>query len=71
VQLSSGESKTVGIRFHELAGNGSYEDHLPSRFKTMLRRYLCEVRDNYITTAKLRLANRLEIRDQRSEIRSR
>jgi hypothetical protein len=70
MQLSSGESKTVGIRFHELAGNGSNEDHLPSRFKTMLRRYLCEVRDNYITTARLRLANRLGIRDQKSEIRS-
>jgi hypothetical protein len=56
IELSSGESTMVGIRFHELAGNGSNGDSLPFRFKTMLRRYLCEVRDNYITTGRLRLA---------------
>src|SRR6266446_2573648 len=54
--LSPGESKMVGIRFHELAGNGCNGDNLPYRLKTMLRRYLCEVRDNYVTTTKLRLA---------------
>jgi hypothetical protein len=54
--LNPGESTMVGIRFHELAGNGCNGDTLPYRLKTMLRRYLCEVRDNYVTTTKLRLA---------------
>ena len=47
----------VGIRFHELAGNGCNGDNLPYRFKAMLRRYLCEIRDNYVTTTKLRFAD--------------
>jgi hypothetical protein len=56
IDLSPHESKMVGIRFHELAGDGVNGDNLPYRLKTMLRRYLCEVRDNYVTTARLRLA---------------
>jgi hypothetical protein len=55
MELGPGESETVGIRFHKLGGNGGNGDNLPYRFKTMLRRYLCEARDNYITTARLRL----------------
>jgi len=57
IELASGESKIVGIRFHDLAGNGCNGDNLPYRLKTMLRRYLCEMRDNYITTTKSRLAD--------------
>ena len=56
IELSPGQSKMVGIRFHELARNGDNEDNLPYRFKAMLRRYLCELRDNYVTPARLRLA---------------
>jgi hypothetical protein len=56
IELSPGQSKMVGIRFHELAKNGSNEDNLPYTLKAMLRRYLCEVRDNYITPARFRLA---------------
>jgi hypothetical protein len=57
IELSAGESKMVGIRFHELTGNECNGDNLPYRFKAMLRRYLCEARDNYITTTKSRLAD--------------
>jgi hypothetical protein len=57
IDLSPCESKIVGIRFHELAGDGCNGDNLPYRFKTMLRRYLCELRDNYVTPAKSRLAD--------------
>jgi hypothetical protein len=57
IELSPGQSKIIGIRFHELAGSGYNGDNLPYRFKAMLRRYLCEVRDNYITTTKSRLAD--------------
>ncbi len=56
IELGSGQSKMVGIRFHELAGNGSNGDTLPYRLKTMLRRYICEVRDNYVTPMKFRFA---------------
>ncbi len=56
MELGSRESKTVSIRFHGLAENGCNGDNLSYRFKAMLRRYLCEARDNYITTARLRLA---------------
>jgi len=54
IVLGPGESKTVGIKFHELAGNGRNGDNLPVRLKTMLRRYLSEMRDNYVTPAKLK-----------------
>ena len=56
VELSAGESRTIGVKFHELAENGYIGDNLSYRFKAMLRRYLCEVRDNYVTTARFRLA---------------
>jgi hypothetical protein len=56
IDLSPRESKIVGIRFHELAGDGCNGDNLPYRFKTMLRRYLCEMRDNYITPSRFWLA---------------
>src|SRR5437764_1360726 len=56
IDLNPAETKMVSIRFHELAGNGCNGDTLPYRLKTMLRRYLCEVRDNYVTTARLRLS---------------
>jgi hypothetical protein len=69
--LSAGESKLVNIKFHHLAENGGNGNHLRYRFGVMLRRYLCEIRDNYITTAKLRVANRLASRDQKSEVRTR
>jgi hypothetical protein len=55
-ELGSDQSKVVGIRFYELAGNACNGDDLSYRFKAMLRRYLCEVRDNYIMTTKSRLA---------------
>jgi len=56
IELSSRESKIVSIRFHKLAGDGCNGDNLPYRFKTMLRRYLCELRDNYIVPMRSRFA---------------
>ena len=56
IDLSPRESRMVGIRFHELAGDGVNGDNLPYRLKTMLRRYLCEVRDNYVTPMRFRFA---------------
>lgn len=55
IELNPGESQVIRIRFQELAGELCNGDNLPYRLKTMLRRYLCEVRDNYVTTTKSRL----------------
>jgi hypothetical protein len=55
-ELGFGQSKTVGIRFHELAGNGYNAENVSYRFRTMLRRYLSEVRDNYIVKSNLDLS---------------
>jgi hypothetical protein len=71
VGLSSGQSKIVQIKYHFFGGDGCDADDLPYRFGAMLRRYLCEVRDNYVTTAKLRVANRLNSRSRKSEVRTR
>ena len=56
IELKAGETKIVCIRFHTFPANGYSGDNLSYRFKAMLRRYLCEIRDNYITTTKSRLA---------------
>jgi hypothetical protein len=56
IELNPGENTTISMGFRDLAGNGRHADTLSYRTKTMLRRYLCEVRDNYIVKSKLRLA---------------
>jgi hypothetical protein len=56
IEVNSGESRTIGIKYHKLAENGCNGDTLRYRFNAMLRRYLCEIRDNYVTPARLRLA---------------
>jgi hypothetical protein len=54
VELDPGENRIITIRFHDLDGNGQCEETASYKAKTMLRRYLCELRDNYVTTTKLR-----------------
>jgi hypothetical protein len=56
IDLSPGESATAVIRFHELGANGCYSEPLSYRTKTMVRRYICEFRDNYVATTKHRFA---------------
>jgi len=56
IELNPGENTTISMGFRDLAGNGRHADTLSYRTKTMLRRYLCEVRDNYIVKSKLRLS---------------
>jgi hypothetical protein len=55
-ELNPGENTTISIAFRDLAGSGRHADTLSYRTKTMLRRYLCEVRDNYVVKSKLRLS---------------
>jgi hypothetical protein len=56
VTLDPGENRLIKMRFHNLPETAFHGDNLLRRFKTMMRRYLCEARDNYVTTARLRLA---------------
>ena len=56
VELNPGESQMVRVKFHDLADNGYRGDNLLYRLKAMLRRYLCEMRDNYVVPAKARFA---------------
>ncbi len=56
IELNPGENQVIKIRFHELAEKACNGDNLPYRLKAMLRRYLCEVRDNYVTPIRFRFA---------------
>jgi len=56
IELNPGESRTVGIRFRDLSGNGQYRENAGYKVKTWLRRYLSEARDNYFMPTKARLA---------------
>ena len=54
VEGDPGENRIIAIKFRDLDGNGQCEETASYKAKTMLRRYLCELRDNYVTTTKLR-----------------
>jgi hypothetical protein len=56
IDLKAGENRVIKIKFHDLVGKERNEDNLPYRFKTMLRRYLCEMRDNYVEPMRCRFA---------------
>jgi hypothetical protein len=65
VELNPGEQQMIEIRFQNLDANGRSKESLSHRAKAMLRRYLCEIRDNYITTTKSRLAS-FVVRERRT-----
>jgi hypothetical protein len=65
--LDSGQSKTVSVRFHAPDGQPYNGENISYRFKAMLRRYLCEVRDNYITTHVRPRVAELWRREQKTE----
>ena len=54
IELNPGENQVIQIRFHDAAEKRRSGDNLPYRLKAMLRRYLCEVRDNYIVPMRFR-----------------
>jgi hypothetical protein len=56
IELNPGENRKVQIRFHDLADERYTGDNLLYRLKAMLRRYLCEVRDNYVAPTRFRFA---------------
>jgi hypothetical protein len=56
IELNPGENQLIQIRFYDAAEKRCSGDNLPYRLKAMLRRYLCEVRDNYIVPMRFRFA---------------
>jgi len=56
IELNPGENRVIKIKFHDLAGKERNGDNLPYRLKAMLRRYLCEMRDNYVVPMRCRFA---------------
>ena len=59
IELNPGENQVIKIKFHDLTGKERNGDSLPYRLKTMLRRYLCEMRDNYVVPLRYRFAGSL------------
>ena len=56
VELNGAETALIRVIMHELDGKPFQSDeNVPYRVKAMLRRYLCELRDNHITPTRLRL----------------
>jgi len=56
IDLNPSESRVIKIKFHDFVGKERNGDNLPYRFKAMLRRYLCEMRDNYVAPMRCRFA---------------
>jgi hypothetical protein len=56
IDLNPSESRVVKIKFHDFVGKERNRDNLSYRFNTMLRRYLCEMRDNYVAPMRCRFA---------------
>lgn len=48
IELNPRESQTIVIRFHESPADEFTGENLLYRARTMARRFLCEVRDNYL-----------------------
>lgn len=58
VELAAGESALIKITFTPLKEN-LRSLNLPYELRTMLRRYACELRDNYIVTNRIAMPRRL------------
>jgi hypothetical protein len=56
IELDPGETRLFQISFHDLAQERYSGDSVLYRLGAMVRRYLCEVRDNYVMPARSRFA---------------
>ena len=56
VEVKAGEKIMIRLRYHELR-KAKTAERLNYRARTMLRRYLCELRDNYLHKLKLPSSN--------------
>jgi hypothetical protein len=55
-RLSPGEKKLIRLQYLQPETSGTSEESLSYRAGAMLRRYLCEIRDNYVHTGRHRLS---------------
>ena len=53
IDLDPGRKATIHLEFHELSGFARREKSVRYRVRTMLRRYACELRDNYVVTERV------------------
>jgi hypothetical protein len=59
VQLDAHDSTMVRLAFRELSEQGRSEESAWYKLKTMVRRYLSEVRDDYLSKSKLSMVSQL------------
>jgi hypothetical protein len=59
LKLGAGESAVVSVEYNDLGERRPKERDIIGETRTMLRRYLCEVRDNYVIKYKLILKSAL------------
>jgi len=52
VELAAAEITMVSVTFHDYPGTVQCQENIGYKLKTMLRRYLSEVRDNYVVTRR-------------------
>jgi len=57
LELEGDQEATIRIQFRDMIAGSDGKENFSYRVKTRLRRYLSEVRDNYIVTTKLRFAD--------------
>jgi hypothetical protein len=60
LELEGGQQATIRIQFRDMIAGSDGKENFSYRVKTRLRRYLSEVRDNYIVKTKLRLSRLFE-----------
>jgi hypothetical protein len=48
IELAAGQSTMAGMTFHDYPPEVCYREKTGYKLKVMLRRYLSEVRDNYV-----------------------
>lgn len=55
IDLNVGEETLIDVGFHQYPGNGRSSENAVSKVKTALRRYLSEIRDNYLVAGRISL----------------
>jgi len=56
LELAAGEGTEIDLAFHSLGDDGRHREKTSYVAKAIVRRYLSEIRDNYVVTRKLGFA---------------
>ncbi|MBA3571552.1 MAG: hypothetical protein H0W34_06175 [Pyrinomonadaceae bacterium] len=60
IHLKAWESTEIRVRFYPPDVTSRSEENLSYKFQTMLRRHLCEIRDNYVAKGRFTLESLLK-----------